>query len=263
MKKALIIFHILFSNIFFSQELEIIYFENRIYKNPEEFKKLPKQVQRDFEPNRFSYTLTYVDGVSLYENNDFSSLVNDITEPTTEIIDLGDGNQMTFVGTSNNSPDMYKPFEKKYYKDYLTKKIHAKIFTNEPKQIIDNFFDWKWEITNETKKINGYLCKKAISNLYGYHYEAWFTEEIPISCGPEKFDGLPGLILYVRIGSTEYIASSIKLNNIKVKPKQISFNGDIYTFDELIKKDASKKYQFKSEIKQDIKNNTFTRTVKF
>src|SRR5690606_24944388 len=116
---------------------------------------------------------------------------------------------MTFVGTFNDTAERYRVFEKKFYKDYLNKKIYAEIFANEKKQIIDNFYDWQWEITDEKKEINGYVCTKAISKINGYHFEAWFTDEIPISAGPEKYDSLPGLILYVNTGAVELVAKSV------------------------------------------------------
>lgn len=52
-----------------------------------------------------------------------------------------------------------------------------------------------WVIENETKGIQGYICKKATTK-YGHKIvSAWFTEEIPILEGPYTFKGLPGLVL--------------------------------------------------------------------
>ncbi len=54
----------------------------------------------------------------------------------------------------------------------------------------------KWKIDNEsTKKIGIYLAYKAIARFRGRDYVAWFTKEIPVSIGPWKLSGLPGLIL--------------------------------------------------------------------
>ncbi|RRA96810.1 GLPGLI family protein [Paenimyroides viscosum] len=247
----------------FSQQIQVEYFENRIVKNPEEIKKLPEFLQKDFEPNRFGYTLTYSDGVSTYENKDFSVLLNTSTEPTTEEVDLGNGEKMTFVGTFNDTAERYRVFEKKIFKDYLNKKIYAELFINDKKEIIDDFFDWNWDITDEKKEINGYVCTKAISKIMGHHFEAWYSEEIPISAGPEKFDGLPGLILYLRVDAMEYIASSVKFLDAPIVLNKPNYIGRIYTFEELIKNSKTNFKQFENKIEKIPNTNNYKRTISY
>lgn len=55
----------------------------------------------------------------------------------------------------------------------------------------------KWELTDRQKKIDSIDCYKAITHFRGRYYEAWFAPSIPISEGPWKFGGLPGLILEI------------------------------------------------------------------
>ncbi|EFC69505.1 GLPGLI family protein [Prevotella sp. oral taxon 317] len=57
--------------------------------------------------------------------------------------------------------------------------------------------NFSWEITEEQKTIDNYACQKAVCTFVGRTYEAWFAPDIPISDGPWKFYGLPGLILEV------------------------------------------------------------------
>ncbi len=54
-----------------------------------------------------------------------------------------------------------------------------------------------WKITGNTKRVAEYLCYEALGEFRGRKYSAWFTPDIPISAGPFKFSGLPGLILEV------------------------------------------------------------------
>lgn len=58
--------------------------------------------------------------------------------------------------------------------------------------------EFKWSISSEKKEILGYLCYKAKVSFRGREYIAWFTNEIPISVGPWKFSGLPGVILEIK-----------------------------------------------------------------
>lgn len=74
-------------------------------------------------------------------------------------------------------------------------------------------FIWQIE-SNETKKIDRYLCNKALVTFRGRNWEAWYTTEIPYSFGPWKFNGLPGLILEIYDETNRYhwTASNIKFN---------------------------------------------------
>ena len=50
---------------------------------------------------------------------------------------------------------------------------------------------------NESKLVGNYPCKKAQIVKNGRKYTVWYTMQIPISFGPLKLNGLPGLILEV------------------------------------------------------------------
>lgn len=54
-----------------------------------------------------------------------------------------------------------------------------------------------WTLSDESRKITQFTCRKATTTFRGRTYTAWYTTEIPIIGGPWKFDGLPGLILQV------------------------------------------------------------------
>lgn len=54
----------------------------------------------------------------------------------------------------------------------------------------------EWEILSKEKTtILGFQCQKAKAHFRGREWQVWFTPEIPISEGPWKLSGLPGLIL--------------------------------------------------------------------
>jgi GLPGLI family protein len=53
-----------------------------------------------------------------------------------------------------------------------------------------------WKITDETREIAGYPCRRANALVMDSIYiVAFYTDRIPVSGGPESFSGLPGMIL--------------------------------------------------------------------
>ncbi|MET3529314.1 hypothetical protein DRF59_01560 [Chryseobacterium flavum] len=83
-----------------------------------------------------------------------------------------------------------------------------------------------WKILNEKEKISGYPVQKAIATFGGREWIAWFTNEIPISDGPYKFRGLPGLILKVYDKTNTHIFEIISVQ--KQKSNYIVLNDDTY-----------------------------------
>ena len=127
------------------------------------------------------------------------------------------------------------------YRNYSNKKI---IFRNrsskffKAKVVNDDWVNIDWKIINKFKTIDKYKCQKAVGNFRGRIYTAWFTEEIPLSYGPWKLFGLPGLIIEAKDKSGEF---QIKMTSIKypapVKSKDfnISYDGDIINIREYAK----------------------------
>ncbi len=87
----------------------------------------------------------------------------------------------------------------------------------------------EWEISTGSKTIMGYNCQRATMEFRGRKYEAWFTTDIPLSYGPWKFHGLPGLILEVTDSKNEYRFTA---NGIR----QVNGERNIMMFGEKIRK---------------------------
>lgn len=75
----------------------------------------------------------------------------------------------------------------------------------------------KWNFINETKKIQGYNCKKAIGKYNNKIITVWYTEDIPISDGPYTFKNLPGLVLEA-YDSKDYFHFTLESLKRIVKP---------------------------------------------
>lgn len=94
--------------------------------------------------------------------------------------------------------------------------------------IKDSYIVKGWTITNESKKIDAYLCFKAI---YKYSFInrkgknkiaeviAWFAPSLPYAFGPKNFYGLPGLILELTENNTTYLATKIQLSDKAIEIK--------------------------------------------
>ena len=77
-------------------------------------------------------------------------------------------------------------------------------------------------MTNESKPIGKYTAIKAEANIKEKNRKgkevnkkiiAWFTPEIPVGAGPQKFWGLPGLILELNNNGEEvYLLKEIVYN---------------------------------------------------
>ncbi len=58
----------------------------------------------------------------------------------------------------------------------------------------------KWKITDETRTIAGFDCRRANALIMDSIYMvAFYTDAITVSGGPESFSGLPGMILGVAL----------------------------------------------------------------
>ena len=93
--------------------------------------------------------------------------------------------------------DLYKDYKKNEIRVKDNISTHSFVFTDELRP-------QDWIILNDTSTILGYASQKAISHYRGRDWVAWFTPEIPLSEGPWKFYGLPGLITKIHDTKNHY-----------------------------------------------------------
>ena len=68
-----------------------------------------------------------------------------------------------------------------------------------------------WTLEQGDTTIIGYSCKKARCDFRGRSWEVWYSLDIPISEGPWKLSGLPGMILYAKDGKNQFLFECIGL----------------------------------------------------
>jgi GLPGLI family protein len=77
-----------------------------------------------------------------------------------------------------------------------------------------------WKITSEVREIAGYHCRRANAMIMDSVYVvAFYTDEIPVSGGPESFTGLPGMILGVALPYEHVTWFATKVTDIPVPDK--------------------------------------------
>lgn len=133
-----------------------------------------------------------------------------------------------------------------------------------------------WKLINESKVINSIACKKAEVRYKGRDWTAWYSTEIPFLYGPNKFSGLPGLIVKITDKTGDYDFELVKsVPNSKIKGKVITIsdrhyqNAKLVTKKELVDARTSFKenarYQLESMgtvFSQDSKGNSHDRQKK-
>jgi len=92
--------------------------------------------------------------------------------------------------------------------------------------ITDTIECQNWKILNDMKEVAGHICMNAsyYDTIRKKEVLAWFALDLPISLGPNKYCGLPGMILEIfeANGAVVYTATHILLSEEKIEIKKPS-----------------------------------------
>lgn len=101
------------------------------------------------------------------------------------------------------------------YKNYPVGKI---TYTN---KVLPGFFlyeedfeTFRWELKDTKEKFGDYNTRLAAINYGGRLWTAWYTTEVPLSEGPYKFRGLPGLIVKMADSKGHYIFEIVSIERL-------------------------------------------------
>jgi GLPGLI family protein len=110
------------------------------------------------------------------------------------------------------------------------KKVYEETFL-----LKDSIRKINWKLTSEVRTIAGYECRRANAIVLDSIYVvAFYTDKIPVSGGPESFNGLPGMILGVALPheNVTWFAKSVTDKSIPstdlkvpIKGKPIDYKG--------------------------------------
>lgn len=151
------------------------------------------------------------------------------------------------------------PKDETYYNttDKTFKKYEE--YAQQPFQVSGSFEGIRWKVDPvSTKEILGYTCMKATASetesrsfpvfeeggkvtfkdtVITNQIVAWFTDGLESNVGPDKYNGLPGLILEVDVngGATNYTATNVEKKAITEADLKISSKGKKMTLEQLDK----------------------------
>ncbi len=113
-----------------------------------------------------------------------------------------------------------------------SRKVESREFFDKKFLITDSIRRGNWKLSNETKTILDYICRKAVSERIGKRMMmtmdngkmerkelddtstvvAWFTTDIPVPAGPEIQGQLPGVILSLETNNGKTIYTAIEIS---------------------------------------------------
>lgn len=103
----------------------------------------------------------------------------------------------------------------------------------------DSVRQMRWRITDEVRDIANFKCRKAVGIILDSVYVvAFYTDDIPVSGGPEMFAGLPGMILELAIPRlyTTWIATKVDVVAVNPADLKAPDKGKTITQKELLEK---------------------------
>lgn len=198
--------------------------------NPGIQEQLEAQMRKIFQK---TFTLDFTKSESMYKE------VQELDAPKVP----SSNGVMVMISGSNGSTDvLYKNLSEKRVAN--KKELMGKVFL-----IKDNLVNYNWKLTGETKNIGNYTCYKAEFEIEEEDIQidmnngevkekkvtkkrilvAWYSPDVPISNGPGKYGGLPGLILEVNDGNETIVCSELVLNPKEAKEIKEPTKGKIVT----------------------------------
>lgn len=105
-----------------------------------------------------------------------------------------------------------------WYNDYKSESfVQQKSVFGDTYLLTDSLIKIDWKMTNETREIAGFNCRKAVGKLFDSVYVfAFYTDEITVSGGPMGLHGLPGMILGITIPRmfSSWVATKVEVNGV-------------------------------------------------
>jgi GLPGLI family protein len=117
----------------------------------------------------------------------------------------GGGGRMVFGGMPGQDNVLYTNFSN-------LKIVEQTELGEKTYLILDTVKAQPWKLTDETKTVLKYTCKKAtLKTARGQDVVAWYTEDLVTPAGPEIFNGLPGAVLLVDVNDGAMLLTALEV----------------------------------------------------
>jgi GLPGLI family protein len=149
----------------------------------------------------------------------------------TDYFDLSFTRNKTLYRPGRESPDKLNQFffqppaqQNVIYADLEQEKsVSQKTVFEQVFLVEDTLRRIKWKMTDETRVIAGFNCRRANAMIMDSIYVvAFYTDEILTTGGPESFSGLPGMILGVALPHDHITWFATKVEAIPVSEGQVA-----------------------------------------
>lgn len=105
------------------------------------------------------------------------------------------------------------------YKNYpIGKLTHTEKICQDWFRYDEDMPQFEWELTDSTTNVLGYECQSAKCKFRGREWTVFYTEDIPLSEGPWKLSGLPGLIMRASDDKGHYTFECIGIKSRADRP---------------------------------------------
>lgn len=161
------------------------------------------------------------DQMILVANKEVSLFLRYSSYQTDSVINLRNREKITiqeydsikslFPNGYNISTNIYKYHSKSILKE------RGRVFTDNYiySETIPSFV---WQMSDETEIIQGHSCHLSRMHFRGRDWKIWYADDIPLSDGPWKFCGLPGLVLKAESedGEISFSATWVAKRNVDI-----------------------------------------------
>ncbi|MEO6732353.1 MAG: GLPGLI family protein [Ferruginibacter sp.] len=160
------------------------------------------------------YKYTFADNKSIYKFDHYDDTKAKVPE---------------FLRRGEDDNEWYHDFN--LGQNYMQKNMFGTVLN-----LKDSIKQIHWKLTNESRLIAGFNCRKAVGKILDSVYVfAFYTDEITISGGPCTINGLPGMILGLTIPRlyASMMATKLSTNDIKENIIKPTLSKKLFTSKEL------------------------------